>query len=122
MILAFSDDSTTVFAVTIIRDLAPDLPIIAAFLAIIGYSLNDTIVVYDGPGFFSAPRVWWMFRAMGARDVHVLEGSFDGWKAEGRPVTGENTNCAGCYFKTAFDPANILNPGKVVDLSQEESP
>ncbi|PRQ09725.1 potassium channel family protein [Enhygromyxa salina] len=30
VILAFSDDSTTLFAVTIIRDLAPDLPIIAA--------------------------------------------------------------------------------------------
>jgi Trk K+ transport system NAD-binding subunit len=30
VILAFSDDSTTLFAVTIIRDLAPSLPIIAA--------------------------------------------------------------------------------------------
>ncbi|MFZ2468616.1 MAG: rhodanese-like domain-containing protein, partial [Parvibaculum sedimenti] len=27
------------------------------------------IVVYDGAGLFSAPRVWWMFRVMGHRDV-----------------------------------------------------
>ncbi len=74
-----------------------------------GISVDDTIVVYDGPGFFSAPRVWWMFRAMGARDVHILEGGFDGWKAQGRPVTGENTHCAGCYFKTAFDPEAVVS-------------
>src|SRR5262249_20843404 len=24
-----------------------------------GISADDTIVVYDGPGVFSAPRVWW---------------------------------------------------------------
>jgi thiosulfate/3-mercaptopyruvate sulfurtransferase len=44
------------------------------------------IVVYDGAGLFSAPRVWWTFRAFGARDVAILEGGFPAWTAEGRPV------------------------------------
>ncbi|MBZ0164000.1 MAG: 3-mercaptopyruvate sulfurtransferase [Notoacmeibacter sp.] len=74
-----------------------------------GISVSDTIVVYDGPGFFSAPRVWWMFRAMGAHDVHILEGGLDGWKAEGRPVTDENTHCAGCYFRTSFDARAVVS-------------
>ena len=39
-----------------------------------GISADDTIVVYDGPGLFSAPRVWWMFRVMGAKKVFMLEG------------------------------------------------
>jgi len=44
------------------------------------------IIVYDGAGLFSAPRVWWTFKAFGAPDVAVLEGGFPVWTAEGRPV------------------------------------
>jgi len=44
------------------------------------------IVVYDGAGLFSAPRVWWMFRVMGHDDVVVLDGGLKKWKAEGRPL------------------------------------
>ncbi|MGE7369153.1 3-mercaptopyruvate sulfurtransferase [Neorhizobium sp. NPDC001467] len=52
----------------------------------LGIAENDTIVVCDGPGFFSAPRVWWMLRTMGAENVYVLDGGIDGWKVEGRPL------------------------------------
>lgn len=52
----------------------------------LGISDTDTIVVYDGPGFFTAPRVWWLFRIMGAEKVFVMEGGIDGWKKEGRPL------------------------------------
>src|SRR5437016_6613940 len=34
--------------------------------AALGIATNDTIVVYDGAGMFSAPRVWWTFRRFGA--------------------------------------------------------
>ena len=44
------------------------------------------IVVYDGAGLFSAPRVWWTFKVFGARDVAILEGGFPAWRDEGRPV------------------------------------
>ena len=44
------------------------------------------IVVYDAAGMFSAARVWWTFRVMGARDVVVLNGGLPKWKAEGRPL------------------------------------
>lgn len=43
-------------------------------------------VVYDSTGLFSAPRVWWMLRAMGHEDVVVLDGGLPKWLAEGRPV------------------------------------
>ncbi len=42
------------------------------------------IVVYDTSGIFSAARVWWTFRAMGHRDVAVLNGGLKKWQAEGR--------------------------------------
>src|SRR4249919_3448339 len=52
----------------------------------LGITENDTIVVYDGLGLFSAARVWWTFRIFGARDVFILDGGLPAWKSEGRPT------------------------------------
>src|SRR6187401_2756049 len=52
----------------------------------LGISEKDTIVVYDGSGLYSAPRVWWTFRIFGARKVYILDGGLPKWKAEGRPL------------------------------------
>lgn len=52
----------------------------------LGIGDGQTIVVYDTVGIYSAPRVWWMFRAMGAERVFVLDGGLPRWLAEGRPV------------------------------------
>ena len=55
-----------------------------------GIGDGQRIVVYDQTPMFSAPRVWWMFRVMGADDVCVLNGGLPKWKREGRPLmTGE---------------------------------
>ena len=56
------------------------------------------IVVYDGAGIFSAPRVWWMFRVMGLDDVVVLDGGLKKWKAEGRPLTDERPRPSPRHF------------------------
>ncbi len=52
----------------------------------LGIAETDTIVVYDGVGLNSAPRIWWTFRIFGAKNVFILDGGFPAWKAEGRPV------------------------------------
>ena len=44
------------------------------------------IIAYDSEGLYSAARVWWMFRAMGHREVRVLNGGLRKWKAEERPL------------------------------------
>jgi thiosulfate/3-mercaptopyruvate sulfurtransferase len=69
------------------------LPSAAQFardVSALGISEDDTIVVYDGVGMFSSPRVWWTFRLFGAEKVFILEGGFPKWKAEGRPVESGN--------------------------------
>ena len=73
-----------------------------------GVSADDTIVVYDGPGLFSAPRVWWMLRVMGAKTVLLLDGGFDRWQREGRPVTAQPTKIAPCVFDAAFDSGRVV--------------
>lgn len=51
-----------------------------------GVGDGHQVVVYDGAGIFSAPRVWWLFRLMGKTDVAVLDGGQPKWVAEGREV------------------------------------
>lgn len=51
-----------------------------------GIGDGHQVVVYDGAGLFSAARVWWLFRLMGQMDIAVLDGGFQKWQAEGRPV------------------------------------
>ena len=76
-----------------IADHATDLPhmmpspdAFAAAASALGLSDGDTIVVYDGTGLFSAPRVWWALRAMGHGHVFVLDGGLPEWKRAGHPI------------------------------------
>ena len=50
----------------------------------LGIAETDTIVVYDGAGMFSSPRVWWTFRLFGAENVFVLEGGWEAWVKKNR--------------------------------------
>jgi thiosulfate/3-mercaptopyruvate sulfurtransferase len=52
----------------------------------IGVSSDDRIVVYDNSPIRTAARGWFMFRHFGAREVAILDGGFQKWRSEGRPV------------------------------------
>lgn len=68
----------------------------------LGIGEADDVVIYDTTGLFSAARVWWTFRVMGAASVRVLDGGLPRWKAEGRPVeTGAWTPPALARFRAA---------------------
>ncbi|MBZ9740488.1 MULTISPECIES: 3-mercaptopyruvate sulfurtransferase [unclassified Mesorhizobium] len=95
----------------------------AQYVGAMGVSADDTIVVYDGPGFFSAPRAWWMFRVMGVFQTYVLDGGFDGWKAAGRPVTAEPTKIAPSVFHADFDAARVVGLAdmrRIVDTGESQ--
>ncbi len=52
----------------------------------LGISASSTIIVYDQLGVYSAPRAWWMFKAMGHESVFVLDGGFPLWMEKAYPV------------------------------------
>jgi thiosulfate/3-mercaptopyruvate sulfurtransferase len=81
----------------------------AAEVGRLGISENDRIVVYDGIGMFASPRVWWLFRVMGAKNVFVLDGGLDGWKAEARPLETEVPHYAAATFKTNYDASRVVH-------------
>ncbi|MFC3072648.1 3-mercaptopyruvate sulfurtransferase [Shinella pollutisoli] len=87
----------------------PSPEFFAAEVGKLGISDTDTIVVYDGPGIFTAPRVWWLFRTMGARSVFVMDGGIDGWRKEGRPLETDLPEPAPAVFHTNFNPYAVTS-------------
>lgn len=77
----------------------PDAAQFARDVGALGIADSDTIIVYDGVGMYSAPRVWWTFRLFGADKVFVLDGGLPKWKAEGRPLEAGAVKRAARTFK-----------------------
>lgn len=93
-------------------DLPHMLPAPADFgrmMSTLGIADEQTIVVYDEPGLFSAPRVWWTFRIMGADDVRILQGGGARWRAEGLPVEAGEVTRPRAKFASRFDPAQVAD-------------
>lgn len=100
---AIADHSTN------LPHMLPSPEFFAAKVGKLGISDTDTIVIYDGPGIFTAPRVWWMFRVMGADKVYVLDGGLDGWKADGRPLETDVPESRPATFNTRFDADRVVS-------------
>jgi thiosulfate/3-mercaptopyruvate sulfurtransferase len=92
---------------------------------------GDTVVVYDGGGLFSGPRVWWMFRAFGHEKVFLLDGGLPQWKVEGLPLQTGETKRAPRKFEAALEPRMVAaladvrsalasNTAQVVDARSAE--
>ena len=64
----------------------------------LGIAADKRIVVYDGAGIATAPRVWWMLRLFGAEDVAVLDGGYPAWRAGDRPVETGESDRLGTHF------------------------
>lgn len=55
----------------------------------LGVDRSSQVVTYDQNAGMYAVRVWWMLRWLGHDAVAVLDGGFDKWTREGRPVSGD---------------------------------
>ncbi|MGV0910023.1 3-mercaptopyruvate sulfurtransferase [Martelella sp. FOR1707] len=87
----------------------PSPEIFAGEMEALGVGSDHTIVVYDGPGYFAAPRLWWMLRMMGASDVYVLDGGLDGWRNEGRAQEKGAPSPAPAKFKLDAKPHRVTS-------------
>ena len=81
----------------------------AAAAGALGLSERDTIVVYDGAGLFSAPRVWWTLKAFGAADVRVLDGGLPAWKAAGHPLEAGDAHPKPAKFAARFNSQSVTD-------------
>jgi thiosulfate/3-mercaptopyruvate sulfurtransferase len=79
----------------------------------LGIGKNDTIVVYDSAGFFSAARVWWTLRLFGAEKVYVLDGGLPQWKAENRRLESGAAKREPREFAAEMDTRQVAMMGDV---------
>ncbi|MEO0612045.1 MAG: 3-mercaptopyruvate sulfurtransferase [Pseudomonadota bacterium] len=83
---------------------------------------ESTIVIYDDQGLFSAPRVWWTFKAMGHTDVRVLDGGLPAWVAAGLPLEQGPARPATGTFTAQFQPAMIADADTVREQLRQGAP
>ena len=99
----FFDHDAIVDPASTLPHTLPSAEVFALAAGKLGLAADKRIVVYDGVGLFTAPRVWWMLRLFGAKDVAVLDGGYPAWIAGDRPVeTGVSTRL-GTIFAAAPD-------------------
>jgi thiosulfate/3-mercaptopyruvate sulfurtransferase len=98
------------FDIDAVADHSTDLPhmlpgpkVFALAAGGLGIADTDTVVVYDGLGLFSAPRIWWTFRLFGAKNVFILDGGLPAWKAAGHPTESGEVKPAARIFNAEMD-------------------
>lgn len=96
----------------------PDPAVFSAMAGALGIASNKTLVVYDEAGLFSAPRAWWTFKVMGAKDVKILEGGGPKWRAENRPLENGKSVSPPAAFEAEFDGDAVAGFEQVLAASQ----
>lgn len=60
---------------------------IAKMLGKVGITTDKSVVVYDEGSGKYAGRVYWILKYLGVKDVKMLDGNLEAWKAARKPVT-----------------------------------
>lgn len=70
-----------------LRFTMPPAPVFAARMAALGVDDRSTVVLYASGHYMWATRVWWMLKEIGFDRAYVLDGGFEKWQREGRPIS-----------------------------------
>jgi thiosulfate/3-mercaptopyruvate sulfurtransferase len=91
----------------------------ADVLARLGVGDDTTVVCYATAFHWWATRLWWMLRVFGHTRVVVLDGGFQKWAAEGRPVeTGAGRSRPRQVFTARFHPDLVADRQAVLGAVQ----
>lgn len=112
----FFDIDTIADRTTDLPHMLPSPEAFAVAAGALGLRREAEVVVYDGQGVFSAPRVWWTLRVMGFPNVRVLDGGFPKWRAEGRPVESGVASPPPTRLQPMFEPELVRDFAAVRDL------
>ncbi len=77
-----------------------------------GIGEGTRVVLYSSTGPMWATRMWWMLRAFGFNTASVLDGGWDKWYSEGRPVSNKP-----CTYPPGRWTAQV-RPGAIVDKEE----
>jgi thiosulfate/3-mercaptopyruvate sulfurtransferase len=95
------------------RFMMPTASAFAAAMSACGVGPGTHVVVYSARSNYWATRIWWMLRAFGFDDVSVLDGGWEKWAAEGRPVCATPCGHPPARFVAAPRPALVATRREV---------
>jgi thiosulfate/3-mercaptopyruvate sulfurtransferase len=90
-------------------------------MAALGVGDQMTIVVYEQEGVFSAPRAWWMLRAFGAENVHILDGGLSAWTEADLPTEAGDVERAPATFRATLHRNRVKDFNQVQQMIAERS-
>ena len=79
-----------------------------------GLGEGTRAVLYSAGNIMWATRIWWMLRAFGFDNAAVLNGGWEKWAAEGRPVSTEPTRYPAARFVAKPRPELIATRAEVL--------
>jgi thiosulfate/3-mercaptopyruvate sulfurtransferase len=105
----FSDTTTR------LRFMMPPMAQLEAAFGRHGLGPGSRVVLYSIGSMMWATRFWWMLRSLGCDRVAVLDGGFDKWKAENRPVeSGPAKGYPAASFKASPRPGLLVGKEAVL--------
>ncbi|MGF1719304.1 sulfurtransferase [Vibrio kyushuensis] len=88
----------------------------------IGLNNESVIIVYDNSGTFASPRAWFMLKAMGHKDVFILDGGLTEWKNSGFEVAQTYaTQKQKGNFNGVLNTDYFLSAQQVLDKIEDDS-
>jgi thiosulfate/3-mercaptopyruvate sulfurtransferase len=110
----FSDDATR------LRFMLAPLPQLEAAFGRHGIGAGVRVVLYSIGTMMWATRFWWMLKALGFDDAAVLDGGFDKWRSEGRPVEpGPARGYPPAVFTARPRPGRFVDKHRVLAASAD---
>lgn len=92
---------------------------LAAVMGAHGVGRDMQVVLYDRSNHAWAARVWWMLRACSFEAAAVLDGGWQKWQAEGRPVSTEPGRYPAASFEARFRPELVASRERVLQALGE---
>jgi thiosulfate/3-mercaptopyruvate sulfurtransferase len=112
----FSDSSTE------LRFMMPDIAQLEAAFGRHGIDANSRVVLYSIGTPMWATRFWWMLKSLGFDNAAVLDGCFDKWKAEERPIeTGAAKGYPPATFTAKPKPGYFVGKDEVLAAISDHS-
>ena len=99
---------------TRLKFMAPSAERFADAMGALGIGDDSRVVLYSAGSIMWATRVWWMLRAFGFDRVAVLDGGWEKWQAEGRPVSSEPGRYPPARFTATLQPGQFVDSGYVL--------
>jgi len=89
---------------------------------LLGIYNDSAIVVYDTIGIYTSPRVWWMFKAMGHKNIAVLDGGLPEWIQKGFSTEEvKSHNISRGDFTANYDENFFSDNNKILNLLNDKN-